>query len=55
MKDKVIINALTDYVGFLFSYSKDLEDKIEGLESKLEDAGLELDDDLIVTNEAGRS
>ena len=36
-KDKIINEALLDYVGFLFSYTKDLEEKIEELRCQLEE------------------
>lgn len=62
-KGKIIIEALNDYIGFLWNYSQGLEAQIEDLECKLIDAGVDPDDEdnssedepVIIKNQVGRS
>ena len=57
-KQKIIIEALNDYIGFLWTYSKGQEKQIEELESKLIDAGIDIDDKddpVVIKNQVGRS
>jgi len=45
-KAKVVIEALNDYIGFLFSYTKELEKKLDELEEIVCDLDEKTPDDL---------